>query len=696
MSPTIVACGSRIESVVVYARGAVVSRRVELPEALPEGAVELRVAGITALADAGSVRAICEGEREVTALSAALRYPTPTAPPGSLAERLAAIELHLRRLRAEQQSTSELRQALAEAEIAPALPRWARRLDPAARFADAAALHGLLDEELGRLDAAIAELGVAVEDQLLARAAAQLEASQARPEEIAGEHQAQHEVAVRFAAGAGKIEALAIEYVVGAARWWPAYTARFSDAATKVALTLDALVAQASGEDWGRVRLALSTAHLANDARLPELPSLRLGRAQAAPRRGYRPPPPGLDALFAGYDRAVAEQATSTREPTDTGAVDGRRSSGAARWEEQTKEAETAAELGMLDDDLPSEISLQARDMLAAAPMARPEAAPMRKMSAPAPEKARRAFGARGAPAAPGGGGAPLGRAEPAAPAEPLPIEPADAWLDFDTLVLADPGDTGRRGRLVREPQGPLLAEAARTRIDLMATPPLAHDPLSARGRYDHRYDAAGTADIPSSGRPHRVSVGAAETHAVPRFVAVPREAAEVYREAELQNPFDAPLLAGPVDVFLDGALMTTAELGHVDRRGALRLGLGVEDRLRVARNARVEESTAGLLGGSLLVDHAVTVELASSLGRKVTVEVLERVPFSGDKDVEVKLTYARPEPERYTQAERGAPVQRGQRFLVEVPAGEKAKVELGYRVTLPAKNEIIGGNRRE
>jgi uncharacterized protein (TIGR02231 family) len=229
-----------------------------------------------------------------------------------------------------------------------------------------------------------------------------------------------------------------------------------------------------------------------------------------------------------------------------------------------------------------------------------------------------------------------------------------------------------------------------------MATPPSAHDPLAARGRYDHRYDAAGTADVPSTGRPHRVSVGAAETHALPRFVAVPREVAEVYREAEIKNPFDAPLLAGPVDVFLDGALMTTAELGHVDRRGSMRLGLGVEERLRVARNARVEESTAGLLGGSLLVDHAITVELASSLGRKVTVEVLERVPYSGDRDVDVKPTYARPEPERYTQAERGAPIQKGLRFLVEVASGDKAKVELGYRVTLPAKNEIIGGNRRE
>jgi len=74
-------------------------------------------------------------------------------------------------------------------------------------------------------------------------------------------------------------------------------------------------------------------------------------------------------------------------------------------------------------------------------------------------------------------------------------------------------------------------------------------------------------------------------------------------------------------------------------------------------------------------------------------------VPVTDDKDVEIKLTYSRPEHTRYTQVasgERGDPLRRGLRFTVDVPAGDKARIELGYRVTLPARNEIVGGNRRE
>jgi len=42
------------------------------------------------------------------------------------------------------------------------------------------------------------------------------------------------------------------------------------------------------------VALSVATADLASDVRLPELRSLRIGRAQAAPRKGYRPAPVGL------------------------------------------------------------------------------------------------------------------------------------------------------------------------------------------------------------------------------------------------------------------------------------------------------------------------------------------------------------------------------------------------------------------
>ena len=97
--------------------------------------------------------------------------------------------------------------------------------------------------------------------------------------------------------------ALELEYAVAAARWWPAYRARFSDGASRAAITLSAIVAQASGEDWTQGALALATGDLLRDARLPEITSLRLGRAQQPRARGYRGPPEGPGGRCAGDER---------------------------------------------------------------------------------------------------------------------------------------------------------------------------------------------------------------------------------------------------------------------------------------------------------------------------------------------------------------------------------------------------------
>ena len=148
--------------------------------------------------------------------------------------------------------------------------------------------------------------------------------------------------------------------------------------------------------------------------------------------------------------------------------------------------------------------------------------------------------------------------------------------------------------RLTYSGEGDAGQRQATGQLEALAPNELVADPQSSRGRFDHRYDAEGLVVIPSDGQPHRVALLAAETTPALRLLTVPRERPEIYREAELQNPCEAPLLSGPVDVYVEGSLLTTARIDHIDRGGTLRVGMGVEDRLRVARNVRSEEDTAG------------------------------------------------------------------------------------------------------
>jgi len=171
---------------------------------------------------------------------------------------------------------------------------------------------------------------------------------------------------------------------------------------------------------------------------------------------------------------------------------------------------------------------------------------------------------------------------------------------------------------------------------------------------------------------------------------------ADVYREAVQRNPFSSALLPGPVDVFVDGSLLTTSTIDFVGAGGTVRLGLGVEERVRIARNVRVEEESAGFLGGKTAVLHAVEIDVSSSLGHPVSVVVYDRVPVTEDKDVEIELTSARPRPDHYDQADRAAPIRGGIAFSLELAANQKDRIEFRYRIVFPAKNELTGGNRRE
>jgi hypothetical protein len=735
-------CSSRITQVTVYARGALVRRQVALPpaEQLPAGDVDLCIEDVTPLCEPGSVRAAAPaGSRPIIAVTSALVVPSEPVPlPASQARvlelqgQLYSLDQQLDRLQSQRTSLLGLHP---QPRLRPASPR--EKIDE--RMADALATAQLIGGVLGELDSRLREL--TSERELTCREldAALLVAAQASSAPSADGARHKRRIAVRLGGG-GALTELAVLYVVPAARFWPTYTLRISEGGRKASWLIEALCAQRSGEDWRDVRLALSTADLIYDARLPELPSLRLGKAQPPARRGYRPPPEGLERMFAGYDRAFA------------GAVHGGAPPAAPikeKEKEKEKEKDRADDLSLGDGALEITLDEVAREGGAYKKEARRSGAPAASFGA-SPHEVRpqslRLGGpppappAAAAPAAPAGYGVPSGsmvasasmpmpkraRAAPpvggaamlmersvggsggyygsveldeeAPPSEPVGTgEPQDSWLDFDRLVLGGPGEGERRGRLThRGDEETPRRQAATAAIEALSPGEQLRDPQATRGRFDHRYDAEGVVAIPADGQPQRVALLTAETSPALHMLSAPRERPEVYREAELQNPCDAPLLAGPVDVYVEGSLLTTAAIEHIDRGGTMRVGMGVEDRLRVARNVRSEEETVGLLAGSTVVTHTVTIELQSALGQSCQVDLFERLPVSDDKSVTIELVAARPEASPYTQAERGAPLRGGLQWRVVVPPAGKTRVEYQYRITLPAKTEIVGGNRRD
>jgi uncharacterized protein (TIGR02231 family) len=723
---TIPAVDSRITDVTVFQFGALITRVAELEPGDAGFPEQLRLAGLPLSLEDDSVRvrmaaADLDGSASPTASDARVVLEVPPADP-SLApptnEELREARVAVRQIEERIAQYRETMTRLAKLG-SPARPEGRRGTQPPPSPTEARL--ALADFRSRRLD----ELGSQLRDQHLKLHDAREHLAEvehrhrtATSARQAREHELRKSVIVSLGAVAPDVRTrcqLIVEYMVPGARWAPSYSLRLAADYSHAELALRAQVCQATDEDWTGVRLTLSTARAQRWTELPELPALRIGRLQPRPpRTGWREPPEGAEALFADYDRArraAAEEALQAQraEEEKRAAVAAaeaytRAEHLAAEPEEAEKEMEALAEQDLLLGELAGAVEEEAMEV--EAPMAVAAAV----MDAEVPRAVR--------PSA-----AKMKKARPRTAAPPPPVReeivaelaaPADL-LGYGQLRMRGCEELARgslRPAPIQETYLELLAQlhievnidvvvvvqAAHARAALVkekAPPPGHVFPTSWEG-YDHAYRAEARVDIPSDGSFHGVPLLARPATTELRYVAVPREAREVFRFVEWVNPLTAPLPEGPVDVYLGSDLLLTSRLRTVAPSGTAELGLGVEEAIKVARNTRFEESSTGLLGGGLRLEHSIDVELANHLQRPAAVEVRERVPIAreGDEQVQVEVTEVAPPWKNFEQDRR--PIEGSYRWRVTVAPGGSEHLRARYAVTIPSKSELVGGNRRE
>ncbi|WP_344321507.1 DUF4139 domain-containing protein, partial [Streptomyces macrosporus] len=305
-----------------------------------------------------------------------------------------------------------------------------------------------------------------------------------------------------------------------------------------------------------------------------------------------------------------------------------------------------------------------------------------------------------------GGGPAPQPPGAAPPPPEPPSPSPSGDLLDYSRLILAGPDEPGRRGRLRPAPAeaGAVVAEYRRRAesVARLARPSRAVDVRHSAGSFHHRYDTAAPVDVAADGAWHTVPVCEIPVETVPEYVCVPSVDQTVYGTVLLTNTSRHALLAGPADVTVNGEFVLTAPLPTLAPGECRRVGIGAVESVRVARRTHLRESTAGLRGGTTVLDHTVEVELANRLPHRVTVEVRERVPVSDEKDVRIEERRATPpwtphdEPLDGGDGGDGRHVRGARIWRVELEPGRTTVLTGGYEIRVPAGRALVGGNRRD
>ncbi len=719
---------SSLDAVTVYREGAI-CRRVAKAGASADR--QVRLGGLPLSLEPASLRArvLSGGNRVVDVrpqfdvqLAEEVDVPTEQRAWEEAGAALAQLELQRQRVHAEIGELQALRPSFLEPK--PGDPPRAAPVDAMLSLGD------FSESELGGRLERRRQL-----DQQIVDARAEQSLRQRRMQEASTSKRAERARLSRVAvvtlaeAPTGPVE-LELEYRVPGARWVPSYSLTLERGLTNGALQMRASIAQDTGEDWGQVRLSLSTASTSRRADMPELKALKIGRSQEEPpRSGWREPPPGLEALFESYDAAMGSLPAA---PTG-GAFGGLKG-------------------GKADSD--SRPTPRPPPAPRSAPMMQPMPMPV-AMAPGGPPKASLAVSASNAPmrrmevgAARGGGGEMMKKSrsmmkdlEMAEESDMAPMEdmasmdeggsfdepapepmgaPAAAldssFGDYARLVMGAPESHAQRGKLTSASEWDFAfvagisvqidvvmaivsrAQYAASAVQHLGLPAMCN-PVSSVKSFDYRYDCGARLDVPSTGKWVLVPVMSCAVGLTPEYVCVPSVEQKVYRTLTIANQSPHALLPGPVDVTAgDEFLMTTAlpAIGPGADQSH-RLGLGVEEAIKVARKTQFKETSGGFLGGSTVLPHDIEIELNNRLAAPALIEVRERVPWAdpSDKDVKVEDAQSVPPWEKVETPVDGELVKGLRRWRVTVPPGQTMKLTAQFAIRMPADKMLVGGNRR-
>ncbi len=497
----------------------------------------------------------------------------------------------------------------------------------------------------------------------------------------------------------GEKAELFLEYLIPGARWFPVYKLDISSDYSKYLLTLRAMIQQHTGEDWNNIQINLSTAEAVRWMELPKLSSRIFGRPKPVlPSSGWRKAAEGASVLFSDYDKFINKfpqkkignivkvNSASGDMEFDADNVFG---AGDEPYEENDgdyeKEMDMEEEMPIVSYSPEIQSPKMSKKLRVSAPVMRKDKISMESLSIP-----------KGMP-------------------EELLVDsddylPGTELLEYNKMRM-DSAESATRGKLKKVPAHKLY-QVSGSKADIVyqsidtalectsgSVPVNCSKPESYDG-FDFSFKTDSNIDIPSDGSYHIRSLSSYKSTGKMHYISVPRESSDVYRFIQFTNPLDAPALTGPIDISIGSDYILTSQIDTVPPGGVLKLGLGVEEGIKISRNTFFNEETTGLIKGSLGLNHTIDIVVQNNLRTSAEIEIRERISVPPDnkseKDEKVKVLILelKPEWEEYDQDPNL--INGAYRWKASVSPGGKSRFHVQYEIRIPSQFEIVGGNRRE
>lgn len=266
-----------------------------------------------------------------------------------------------------------------------------------------------------------------------------------------------------------------------------------------------------------------------------------------------------------------------------------------------------------------------------------------------------------------------LSTSQPALGTQPPALHP---WfIDYPRFLPLQRKSAEAADAPVPEAADSALAMAANVEPEIVAT------------EFATEYRIAGKVTVPSDGEPHIYTITEFPLAAQLSVRAVPKLRAAAYLYAKSKYEGDAPLPAGPVQLYRDNALVGQDTLGVLRPGDTLALGFGVDDRVSVRHElVSTERSQVGVFNKRQRVERRYRINVQNFHRRAMEITVYDQTPVPADASIEVERLPGTPPTQTDADGKQGVLA-----WTKTYAPGEQFVIEFGYAVSYPENRDVPG-----
>jgi uncharacterized protein (TIGR02231 family) len=197
-------------------------------------------------------------------------------------------------------------------------------------------------------------------------------------------------------------------------------------------------------------------------------------------------------------------------------------------------------------------------------------------------------------------------------------------------------------------------------------------------------YHVPGTVTIPADGEPHKVTAAQFALDPHLDYVAAPKLVEAAYRRATVVNASDYLLLPGAANLFAGEEFIGTTNLELTAPQGEIELYLGVDDRIKVARQLKRRDVGKNLIGGKRRMAYGYEITLQNLLPAPASLTLHDQLPVSRHEDIKIRLEAADPKPGEQTELNL-------LNWQLTLAPQEKRTVRFDFSIETPQALQVIG-----